>query len=100
MLLRIKDLLAQMADEVALPVSGNFERVPASALSRGARELAFACAYLVMDQDLTLVGEERVLANKLAVELGLDRCARAGADHDDRAARPLGELSGIWRFSS
>lgn len=72
MLLRIKDLLAQMADEVALPVSGNFERVPASALSRGARELAFACAYLVMDQDLTLVGEERVLANKLAVELGLD----------------------------
>lgn len=72
MLLRIKDLLAQMADEVALPVSGTFERVPASALSCGARELAFACAYLVMDQDLTLVGEERVLANKLAVELGLE----------------------------
>jgi polyhydroxyalkanoate synthesis regulator phasin len=72
MLLRIKDLLAQMADEVSLPVSGTFERVDASVLPRGARELAFACAYLVMVQDLRLVAEEQALATTLAAELGLD----------------------------
>ena len=72
MLLRIKDLLAQMADEVTLPVTGHFDRVVTSDLSPGARELAFACAYLVMDQDLALVDEERTLANTLATELGID----------------------------
>ena len=72
MLLRIKDLVAQMADEVDLPVSGNFDHVPARALSPGARELAFACAYLVMDQDRALVNEEAALASTLAVELGLE----------------------------
>jgi hypothetical protein len=71
-LLRIKDLLAQMADEVSLPVTGNVDPVITSGLSRGARELAFACAYLVMDQDLALADEERVLSNTLAAELGLD----------------------------
>lgn len=76
MLLRIKDLVAQMADEVSLPVSGNFDRVEAMGLSRGARELAFACAYLVMDQDLTLAAEEGALAKTLAAELGLDDTRR------------------------
>jgi len=72
MLLRIKDLVAQMADEVDLPVTGTFDRVQARELSRGARELAFACAYLVMDQDRALVTEEAALASTLAVELGLE----------------------------
>jgi hypothetical protein len=72
MLLRIKDLLAQMADEVSLPVTGHYDRVEARDLSRGARELAFACAYLVMSQDLALVDAERALADTLATELGLD----------------------------
>jgi hypothetical protein len=76
MVLRIKDLLAQMADEVSLPVSGNFDRVQARALSRGARELAFACAYLVMDQDRALAEEEHALAKTLAVELGLEDARR------------------------
>jgi hypothetical protein len=72
MLLRLKDLLAQMADEVDLPVTGTFDRVITSGLSRGARELAFSCAYLVMDQDLTLATEEKALAATLAVELGIE----------------------------
>jgi hypothetical protein len=72
MLLRIKDLLAQMADEVSLPVTGHADRVEASELSRGARELGFACAYLVMDQDLKIADEERVLANTLGAELGIE----------------------------
>jgi tellurite resistance protein len=76
MLLRIKDLLAQMADEVSLPVTGHVEPVVTSGLSRGARELAFACAYLVMDQDLTLADEERALSHTLAAELGLDDARR------------------------
>lgn len=76
MLLRIKDLLAQMADEVSLPVSGNIGRAPATGLSSSARELAFACAYLVMDQDRALADEEGVLANTLAVELGLEDARR------------------------
>jgi hypothetical protein len=76
MLLRIKDLLAQMADEVSLPVSGTFDRVQARELSRGARELAFACAYLVMDQDRALAEEEHALARTLAVELGLEDMRR------------------------
>lgn len=76
MLLRIKDLVTQMADEVSLPVTGNFDRVQATTLSRGARELAFACAYLVMDQDLTLAADEAALATTLAVELGLDDARR------------------------
>src|SRR4051812_1653528 len=71
MLLRIKDLVAQLADEVSLPVSGHYDRVEATGLSRGARELAFACAYLVMQQDLKLADEESALANTLALELGL-----------------------------
>ena len=69
MLLRIKDLVAQMADEVGLAVPGDIEPVIASSLSVGARELAFACAYLVMNQDLALVDEERALADALAREL-------------------------------
>jgi hypothetical protein len=76
MLLRIKDLLAQMADEVSLPVTGNVEAVITSALSRGARELAFACAYLVMDQDLAIADEERALSETLGAELGLDDARR------------------------
>ncbi len=72
MLLRVKDYVAQLADEVSLPVTGNVERVIASDLSRGARELAFACAYLVMDQDLALADEEKALASTLGVELGLE----------------------------
>jgi hypothetical protein len=72
MLLRIKDLVTQMADEVSLPVSGHFDHVQATGLSPGARELAFACAYLVMDQDLDLAAEEAALANTLAAELGID----------------------------
>jgi hypothetical protein len=72
MLLRIKDLVAQMADEVSLPVSGQIDPVIVSDLSRGARELAFACAYLVMDQDLSLAAEEAALVGALATELGLD----------------------------
>jgi hypothetical protein len=73
MLLRIKDLVAQMADEVDLPVSGHYEPVVAGGLSCGARELAFACAYLVMDQDLTLAAEELSLAKTLADELRLEQ---------------------------
>jgi hypothetical protein len=76
MLLRIKDLVAQMADEVSLPVGGHFDRVDATQLSRGARELAFACAYLVMDQDLSLAAEEGSLVTTLAGELRLEE-ARA-----------------------
>lgn len=76
MLLRIKDLLAQMADEVSLPVSGHADSVAAGGLSHGARELAFACAYLVMDQDLALTSEEKALANTLATELGLGEARR------------------------
>jgi hypothetical protein len=76
MLLRIKDLVAQMADEVSLPVPGHFERVEAAGLSRGVRELAFACAYLVMDQDLVLAVEEGALASTLATELGIDHARR------------------------
>jgi hypothetical protein len=76
MLLRIKDLLAQMADEVSLPVTGYVDRLQATGLSRGARELAFACAYLVMDQDLAVGDEERALSNTLGAELGLDDTRR------------------------
>jgi hypothetical protein len=72
MLLRIKDLIAQMADEVSLPVSGKIAPVITSELSRGARELAFACAYLVMDQDLSLANEEAALVHALAAELGIE----------------------------
>jgi hypothetical protein len=72
MLLRLKDYVSQLADEVSLPVTGTVDRVIASDLSRGARELAFACAYLVMDQDLSLVDEEKALASTLGAELGLD----------------------------
>jgi hypothetical protein len=72
MLLRIRDLVTQMADEISLPVSGHVERFDATQLSRGARELAFACAYLVMDQDLALAAEENALATALAAELRLD----------------------------
>ena len=71
MLLRIKDLLAQMADEVSLPVNGSIDRTVATQLSPGARELAFACAYLVMDQDLTIADEEKALVHTLAAELRL-----------------------------
>ena len=76
MLLRIKDLLAQMADEVSLPVTGHIDRVEASGLSRGARELAFACAYLVMDQDRAIADEEHALSVTLGAELGLDDVRR------------------------
>jgi hypothetical protein len=76
MLLRIKDLLAQMADEVSLPVSGHFDRLDVTGLSRGARELAFTCAYLVMEQDLVLAAEEGSLVDTLAGELRLEH-ARA-----------------------
>ena len=76
MLLRIKDLVAQMADEVDLPVSGTFDSVQARALSPGARELAFACAYLVMDQDQTLAKEEVALASTLATELRVDEARK------------------------
>jgi hypothetical protein len=76
MLLRIKDLVAQMADEVSLPVSGKIDPVIVSGLSRGARELAFACAYLVMDQDLSLASEEAALVHALAAELGLDEARK------------------------
>ena len=72
MLLRLKDLVAQMAGEVSVRVTGYVEPVNAASLSVGARELAFACAYLVMKQDLELADEERALANTLGTELGLD----------------------------
>jgi hypothetical protein len=72
MLLRIKDLLAQMADEVALPVTAHVDQVDTRSLSPAARELAFACAYLVMDQDLTIAEEERAMAATLGAELGID----------------------------
>jgi len=71
MLLRLKDLVGQMAGE-ELPVTGHVEAVNAASLSIGARELAFACAYLVMTQDLDVADEERALANTLGTELGLD----------------------------
>jgi hypothetical protein len=71
MLLRLKDLVAQMADEVGLSVPGRIEPVNAATLSSSARELAFACAYLVMNQDLALVEEERALTSTLASELRL-----------------------------
>lgn len=72
MLLRIKDYLAQLADEVSLPITGLASQVPTSSLSPGARELAFACAYLVIDQDLSVGEEERAMSTRLASELGLD----------------------------
>ena len=77
MLLRLQDLAAQLADEVALPVTGHPEIVDAASLSAGARELAFACAYLVMDQDLELAAEERALADTLGAELGLEAARMA-----------------------
>jgi hypothetical protein len=72
MLLRIKDLLAQMAGEADLPISGNVDAVQAGELSRGARELAFACAYLVMAHDLHVADQEKALTATLAAELRLD----------------------------
>lgn len=72
MLLRIKDLVTQMADEVALSVSGHVDPIDLSKLSAGACELAFACAYLVMGQDLAVVAEERAIAAALATELRID----------------------------
>ena len=92
MLLRIKDLLAQMADQVSLPVTAHVDRVDTSALSPAARDLAFACAYLVMDQDLTLADEERALAATLGAELGLD-AARMDelSAMIERLVRPAGQ---------
>lgn len=76
MLLRLQDLVAQMAGEVSLPVTGHVEVLDATKLTSGARELAFACAYLVMDQDLAIADEERALVTTLVTELGLEE-ARA-----------------------
>lgn len=91
MLLRLKDYVAQLAEEVSLPVTGTVDRVIASDLSRGARELAFACAYLVMDQDLALADEERALVNTLGAELGIE---------DARMAELVATIDRLVRLAS
>src|SRR5689334_20322843 len=47
MLLRLKDLVAQMAGEHDLPLTADVYSADRTPLPRGARDLAFACAYLV-----------------------------------------------------
>ncbi len=65
MLLRLKDLVAQMAGETDVVVTGKAEPVYRTQWTRGPRELAYACAFLVMVQDLDVTVEESALANGL-----------------------------------
>lgn len=72
MLLRLKDLVAQMAGETDVVVTGKAEPVYRTQWTRGPRELAYACAYLVMSQDREFAREEKALAETLANELAIE----------------------------
>lgn len=72
MLLRLKDLVAQMAGETDVVVTGKTEPVYRTQWTRGPRELAYACAYLVMSQDRAYADAERKLAATLATELAIE----------------------------
>lgn len=72
MLLRLKDLVAQMAGETDVVVTGRAEPVHRTQWTQGPRELAYACAYLVMSQDREYADAEKKLAATLATELAIE----------------------------
>lgn len=78
MLVTLQKVLANMAGHEELPLSAakidqrRLFEIGEQLVPTGARELAFACAFLVMVQDLEVNAEERKLATSLGAALVLD----------------------------
>ncbi|MDX2087006.1 MAG: hypothetical protein SFX73_04105 [Kofleriaceae bacterium] len=77
-LVTLQKLLANMTGHEELPLSAaridqrRLFEIGEQLVPTGARELAFACAYLVMVQDLDVTAEERKLSTALGAALVLD----------------------------